>query len=225
AAANRAALARTVVAAGACAGPDPGRLWPGYLGNARHAAATRGHLRGSGRCLCPRARRPTSGWLGRAPLPLTTAGPSHVTRGGFQALFPQDRSDRGCSRVISAEIAEQILRVKRERPRRSIRRIIRMLERAQIVPRGTLHRSTVHRLLLAHRLSARPQRHGVTERRSFLPEHAGDLWVGDSLHGPLVIAADGSLRKAYLLSPIDGATRYVPHSYFALSATAVDQES
>src|SRR5205085_9174957 len=47
---------------------------------------------------------------------------------------------------------------------------------------------------------------------------------GDSLHGPLVIAADGSLRKAYLLSQIDGATRYVPHSYFALSESAVDQE-
>lgn len=64
-------------------------------------------------------------------------------RGGFQALFPQDRADRGHSRAISAEIAEQILRVKRERPHRSIRRIIRMLERAQIVAPGTLHCSTV----------------------------------------------------------------------------------
>jgi putative transposase len=144
--------------------------------------------------------------------------------GGFQALFPQDRADRGRSRAIPAEIAEHILRVKRERPRRSIRRIIRMLERAQMVTRGTLHRSTVHRLLRAHQLSARPQRYGGTERRSFLPEHAGDLWVGDSLHGPLVIVPDGSLRKAYLLSLIDGATRFVPHSYFALSESAVDQE-
>ena len=143
---------------------------------------------------------------------------------GFQALFPQDRADRGRSRAIPAEIAEQILRVKRERPRRSIRRIIRMLERAQIVVRGTLHRSTVHRLLRAHQLSCRPQRYGGTERRSFLPEHAGDLWVGDSLHGPLVIAPDGSLRKAYLVSQIDGATRFVPHSYFALSESAADQE-
>jgi len=145
-------------------------------------------------------------------------------RGGFHALFPQDRADRGHSRAISAEIAEQILRVKRERPRRSIRRIIRMLERAQIVAPGTLHRSTVHRLLRAHHLSARPLRHGVIERRSFLPEHAGDLWVGDALHGPRVVAPDGSLRKAYLLSQIDGATRFVPHSYFALSESAVDQE-
>jgi putative transposase len=144
--------------------------------------------------------------------------------GGFQALFPQDRADRGRSRAIAAEVAEQILRVKRERPRRSIRRIIRMLERAQIVARGTLHRSTVHRLLRAHQLSSRPQRYGEAERRSFLPEHAGDLWVGDALHGPLVIAPDGSVRKSYLLSQIDGATRFVPHSYFALSESAVDQE-
>ena len=144
--------------------------------------------------------------------------------GGFAALFPQDRADRGRSRAIADELSEQILRVKRERPRRSIRRIIRMLERAAIVPMGTLHRSTVHRLLQAHHLSSRPPRDGITERRSFLPEHAGDLWVGDALHGPMVIAPDGSLRKSYLLTQIDGATRFVPHSYFALSESAADQE-
>jgi len=144
--------------------------------------------------------------------------------GGFRALFPQDREDSGKSRAIPAEVAEHILRAKRERPRRSIRRIIRMLERAGIVPAGELHRSTVHRLLFAHGVSARPLRGPATERRSFLPEHAGDLWVGDALHGPPVIAPDGSIRKAYLLSQIDGATRYVPHSYFALSEGAAWQE-
>jgi len=145
-------------------------------------------------------------------------------RRGFEALFPGDRQDRGRSRAISAEVAEYILRVKRERPRRSIRRIIRMLERARIVRAGELYRSSVHRLLLAHGASARPLRGPGSERRSFLHEHAGDLWVGDALHGPIVIAPDGSLRKAYLLSQIDGATRYLPHSYFTLSESAVDQE-
>jgi putative transposase len=145
-------------------------------------------------------------------------------RGGFPALFPRDREDRGRSRAIAAEIAEHILRVKRERPRRSIRRIIRMLERAQIVRAGELRRSTVHRLLAAQGASARPLRGPAAERRSFLPEHAGDLWVGDALHGPLVIAPDGAVRKAYLLTQIDGATRYVPHSYFAVSESAGDQE-
>ncbi len=145
-------------------------------------------------------------------------------RGGFAALFPSDRADRGRSRAIAPEIAAWILRVKRERPRRSIRRIIRMLERAHLVRVGALHRSTVHRLLQAHAISARPLRGPAVERRSFLPDHAGDLWVGDALHGPLVIAPDGVVRKAYLLSQIDGATRYVPHSYFAVSEAAADEE-
>jgi len=145
-------------------------------------------------------------------------------RGGFHALFPGDRADQGRSRAIPAEVAELILRIKRERPRRSIRRIIRMLERAGIVSTGTLRRSSVHRLLVTAGISTRPTRGAVRERRSFLPEHAGDLWVGDALHGPLVIAPDGRLRKAYLLSQLDAATRYITHSYFALSEDAVDQE-
>ncbi len=144
--------------------------------------------------------------------------------GGFKALFPQDRADRGQSRAIAPEVAEHILRAKRERPRRSIRRIIRMLERAKIVRLGELHRATVHRLLMAHGISARPLRGPGTERRSFLHEHAGDLWVGDAMHGPIAIAPDGSLRKTYLLSQIDGATRFVPHSYFAFSEGSSYQE-
>jgi transposase InsO family protein len=145
--------------------------------------------------------------------------------GGFEALFPRRRNDRGKSRAVTAEVAELVLRCKREKPRRSIRRIIRMLERARVVRAGELTRSSVHRLLLSHGASQRPRRGPSAERRSFLHAHAGDLWVGDALHlRERVIAPDGKLRKAYLLSQIDGATRYVPHSFFALSEGAAEQE-
>ena len=143
--------------------------------------------------------------------------------GGFEALLPQTRSDHRQSRSIGAEVADLIVRAKREKPRRSIRRIIRMLERAGVVTKGELSRSSVHRLLQVHGASARPLR-GTIERRSFLHEHAGDLWVGDAMHGPLVIAPDGALRKSYMLSVIDGATRFLPHSCFTLSEGAVEQE-
>jgi transposase InsO family protein len=145
-------------------------------------------------------------------------------KGGFEALFPKDRKDQGKSRAILKEVAEVILKTKRERPRRSIRRIIRMLERAGIVCVDELSRSAVHRFLRTHGVSQRPLRGPAMERRSFLHEHAGDLWVGDALHGPIVIAPGGGLRKSYLLSQIDGATRYLPHSYFSLSEGAVSQE-
>lgn len=137
--------------------------------------------------------------------------------GGFEALIPDARADRGRSRAIRAEVAEVILRAKREKPRRSVRRIIRMLERAGIVKRGELARATVHRLLAAAGISARPVRGPSTERRSFLAEHAGDLWIGDAMHPRApVIAPDGKLRKVILFSQIDNATRFIAHSYLAV---------
>jgi putative transposase len=144
--------------------------------------------------------------------------------GGFEALYPGTRSDCGQSRAIVPEVAELILRVKREKPRRSIKRIIRMLERARKVKPGELSRSSVHRLLQLAGVSARPVRGPSAERRSFIAEHAGDLWVGDALHGPLVIGPDGQTRKSYMLSQIDNATRYIVHSYFTLSEGAEAQE-
>lgn len=143
---------------------------------------------------------------------------------GLEGLAPKARSDRGASRAVAAEVADLLVRAKRERPRRSIRRIIRMLERAGVVRRGELARSSVHRLLQAHGLSARPKRGPSAERRSFLVEHAGDLWIGDAMHGPVAVAPDGRLRKAYLLSLIDGATRYVVHSAFSFSEGEVAHE-
>jgi putative transposase len=145
-------------------------------------------------------------------------------KGGFEALYPCTRSDCGKCRAIAPEVAEFILRAKREKPRRSINRIIRMLERAGVAKPDTLSRSSVHRLLQRAGASARPVRGASAERRSFIAEHAGDLWVGDALHGPMVIAPDGRPRKSYLLSQIDDATRYILHSYFALSEDACAQE-
>jgi putative transposase len=138
-------------------------------------------------------------------------------RGGLDALMPAARADRGTSRAIRAELAEIIVRAKREKPRRSVRRIIRMLERAGIAKKGELARATVHRLLAAAGISARPVRGPSTERRSFLAEHAGDLWVGDAMHPRApVIAPDGKLRKVILFSQIDNATRFILHSYLVI---------
>ena len=147
--------------------------------------------------------------------------------GGFAALHPKERSDREKSRAIPADVADLILRLKHEKPRRSLRRIIRVLERAKKVERGALSKSSVHRLLQVHGASARPLRGPGAERRSFIHEYAGDLWVGDGVHLKRpVIAPDGRLSKGFLLSQIDGATRYIPHSFIALSKgeNAIDQE-
>lgn len=155
--------------------------------------------------------------------------------GGLEALMPDAREDQGRSRSMSAAVCELILRAKREKPRRSIRRIIALLERAKLVRKGELSPSSVHRFLMREGHSARPARgaedeagHALgtkVERRSYIAEHVGDLWVGDALHvHRRVRFPSGRVGKAYLLSQIDSASRYVPHSYLSEHEQDSDQE-
>jgi putative transposase len=145
-------------------------------------------------------------------------------RGGIDALAPKVRSDRGQSK-IATEIQEAILAAKRENPRRSIRGILRLLERRGTVARDELSRSAIHRLLQAHGLScssAAPSQ--PEERRAYVAEYAGDIWYGDVMHGPRV-PMGGGLHKAYLVSLMDDASRLITHSAFGPGEKALDIEA
>ena len=64
----------------------------------------------------------------------------------------------------------------------------------------------------------------MTAASRVLPEHAGDLSVGDVMHGPRV-RHEGRLRKTYLISILDAATRYLVGSTFRFAEAAVDHEA
>lgn len=145
-------------------------------------------------------------------------------RGGIEALTPKRRSDRGQSK-IAPEVQEAILAAKRENPRRSIRGIRRLLEQRGTVAKDELSRSSIHRLLQAHGLSrlagsaSEPE-----ERRAYVAEYAGDIWYGDVMHGPRV-PIGGRMRKAYLVSLMDDASRLITHSAFCPGERALDIEA
>lgn len=140
---------------------------------------------------------------------------------GLDGLLPQRRMDRGLSRLAPA-LQEAVLAAKRANPSRSVRQIVRLLEAAGTAPAGLLSRSAVHRLLQQHSLS-HSAAHEPEERRSFAAEFAGSIWYGDVMHGPRV-AHQGQLRKTYLVSLFDDASRLVAHSAFCLGETALDIE-
>jgi transposase InsO family protein len=143
-------------------------------------------------------------------------------RGGLKALRRDQRIDRGNTH-IREELQEKLVTLKREKPRRSIRRLIRTLERNGDAKCGELTKSSVQRFLKTHGLSGRCGRGEPVERRSFRHREAGELWMGDVLHGPRVIA-EGRLRKSYLIAFIDSATRFVPAAELRLSEGAADHE-
>jgi transposase InsO family protein len=142
---------------------------------------------------------------------------------GIAGLTPKIRTDRGQSK-ISPAIQEAVLAAKRENPRRSINQIQRLLAAAGLVADQSLSRSAVHRLLQQNGLSQLTGSASLPEeKRSFSAEFAGSIWYGDVMHGPRV-AVKGQLRKTYLVSLIDDASRLVAHSAFCLGETALDIE-
>ena len=144
-------------------------------------------------------------------------------KNGINGLTPKVRVDRGQSKLTPA-LQEAVLAAKRENPKRSVRQILRLLQAAGLQASLSLSRSAVHRLLQQHGLSritgsvSLPQ-----ERRSFGAEFAGSIWYGDVMHGPR-LALGGQLRKTYLVSLFDDASRLVTHSAFCLGETALDIE-
>jgi transposase InsO family protein len=142
---------------------------------------------------------------------------------GIDGLTPKVRADRGQSK-ISPAIQEAVLAAKRENPRRSINQISRLLLAAGLVADQSLSRSSVHRLLQQNGLSQIAGSASLPEeKRSFGAEFAGSIWYGDVMHGPRV-AFKGQLRKTYLVSLIDDASRLVAHSAFCLGETGLDIE-
>ena len=144
-------------------------------------------------------------------------------RGGIDALSPKPRSDRGRSR-LPMEVQDAILHAKRAKPRRSIDQLIVLLEKSGQAARGTIPRSSVHRLLQRHGLSRPGGAASVPEEhRSYEARYAGDIWYGDVMHGPRV-PVQGRMRKVYLVSLMDDASRLLAHSAFCTGEKALDIE-
>ena len=144
-------------------------------------------------------------------------------RNGIDGLVPKQRADHGQSK-LPAPIQQAILQAKKERGSRSIRQILRTLAASSLVASGSVSRSAVHRLLKQHGLSRPSGAPGEPEElRSFVASLACGIWYGDVMHGPSVPVA-GRMRKVYLVTLLDDASRLVTHSAFCLGETALDVE-
>jgi transposase InsO family protein len=140
-------------------------------------------------------------------------------QGGFDALLPKPRADRGRSRGLPPEVVDALLSTKEGNPNLSVRLVIQTARATGQVPDEIpLPPSTVHRLLVRHGLMQKTENaSSERDRRRFAFERAGQLWMSDVLHGPGVSIADRTRRKTYLIAFIDDATRVIPYAAFALA--------
>jgi putative transposase len=134
----------------------------------------------------------------------------------LESLYPQGRGDRGQSRALDEEVAQMLVKLRRELPRAPIRVLIEELKRRKIMdPWLRVSSTTVYRFL---------KRQGLWEsspgtpkdRRRFEAELPNDLWQSDMMYGPTV-RVEGRQRKTFLFAFLDDMSRLIPHAQFYLT--------
>ena len=140
-------------------------------------------------------------------------------RGGFDALLPKVRADKGQTRRLPLEIADLLLEVKEEAPELTVPLVIKKARASGRVPDDIrLPNSTVYKLLARHGLT-RKSTSPTKDHRRFAYPRAGDLFMSDVMHGPAVFNGRRK-RKTYLIAFVDDATRVIPYAAFAHSENA-----
>jgi transposase InsO family protein len=136
--------------------------------------------------------------------------------GKLEALASQDRSDQGKSRVIDAETALTLMRLRAELPKATIARLIAEMHNRRLISPGlSLAPTTVYRFLESNGLM-KVTASAPEDRRKFEAELPNDLWQSDCMHGPMV-EQESRRRKTYLIAFIDDHSRLVPYAEFYLS--------
>ena len=137
--------------------------------------------------------------------------------GGFEALRPPPRSDRGTPRAFDPKILDRAIELREEQPARTTAMLVELLR----------HDPTVELAepLNVHTLTTHLRRRGKTRRllaqsptafRRFEREHPNSLWQGDALVGPWLpdTAVAGRKRRAHLFCFVDDHSRLVPYAEF-----------
>jgi putative transposase len=132
--------------------------------------------------------------------------------GGFAALQPRPRRDRNTSRVLSQELQQLIVDMKREDPGRSARLIIRELELAGRIRAGQVSPSSVERLLRRRGLSVPRMEWDHRARYRWEAATCGELWQADALHGPMLMnPATGRQQRVIVFGLLDDRSRLMAY--------------
>ena len=136
----------------------------------------------------------------------------------LEGLRRKARKDKGRVRALTEEALAAAIARRDENTARSTPTIIDILERADLVAKGALKRSTPDRHL-DRRGKSRRLLHvlGIKRHVRLSFAHPLDFVVGDFHRGPYVRTDNGEIRQAQLGAFIDHCSRYLPESRYGLA--------
>jgi transposase InsO family protein len=138
-------------------------------------------------------------------------------QGGFEALRPKERADKGVPRALPPEVVEKAIALRQQQPARTTPMLVELLQRDP-----DLH---LTQPVNAHTLTTHLRARGQTRRtlaqtgrafHRFEKEAVNQLWQGDALVGPWLPdpSQPGKKKRAHLFCFLDDHSRLVPHAEF-----------
>ena len=126
--------------------------------------------------------------------------------GGFDAIVPKRRIDKGLSRKLDDDLIEQVTYLKSEYPRLPATLIYQKLfDNGTIVP-GEISLSTINRFI--NKIKIEQKITTNKDMRRYERAHINEVWCGDSSVGPY-LTLDGKKKRTYIIALIDDASRMI----------------
>ena len=127
-------------------------------------------------------------------------------RYGFNALMPNDRSDKGSTRVLSDIAIEEIYRLKQEFPRLNATQIHAQLVQNGFIP-ATVNVCSVQRFIKRNDLKS-ARNPNLRDRKAFEEDSFGKMWQTDTCYFPY-ITEDGKSHRVFAICIIDDHSRLI----------------
>ena len=126
--------------------------------------------------------------------------------GGFDALMPKERSDKGKTRALSDSAVERIFELKRDFPRLNATQIyLKLVEEGVITEAVSV--CAVQRFVRRHDLKG-ARNLNIRDRKAFEEEAFGRMWQADTCYFPH-ITEGGKSRRVYAVCIIDDHSRMI----------------
>lgn len=142
-------------------------------------------------------------------------------RGGFAALHPKDRADRGLPRKLSPDQERHVIESAKAHPSIPVKVLYRQWKEADPTLPAL---SAVYRALQRHSMDQRSRRYLVRQAisgptKAFEAPWVNELWMADFSPGPfLTLPGQKKPAATHLCAIIDDHSRVVPHAAYYLSA-------
>ena len=140
---------------------------------------------------------------------------------GFAGLFDADRGTHGSCRAISEEVLNEAISLRKFESSLSMPQMLELLKHSEALQDKVgeveqLSESTLNRHLNKRGARKNMAKEEIGTFQRWQQQFVNDLWMGDTCDGIWIPdpANPKRLKKTYLISFIDDASRVVPHAQF-----------